>query len=294
MQITTGSDSFGDAPLGCIGLGLMGAALMDRLCAHGHRVIGYDVDPERCELLNRSGAETVASAAVVARQARVVLLSLPDSAAVQRVLHEVHSCLLPGALIVDTTTGDPVLTAAIGRQVANDGVRYVDATIAGSSEQVRQGDVVIMAGGESADVQACAELFQMIGSNWFHVGPWGSGARMKLVVNLVLGLHRAVLGEGLCFAESQGLDSRRALEVLQASPAYSAVMDTKGERMLSGQFAPVARLRQHLKDVKLILAAAEAQNQAVPLSTRHAELLGDLVDRGFGDEDNSSIIRVFR
>lgn len=114
---------------------------------------------------------------------------------------------------------------------------------------------------------------------------------MKLVVNLVLGLNRAVLAEGLSFARSLGFDPAMALDVLRQSPAASTVMQTKGDKMVAGDFTPQARLRQHLKDVRLILAAAGAAK--TPLSEVHAQLLQELVDRGCGDEDNSAVIRAF-
>ena len=121
----------------------------------------------------------------------------------------------------------------------------------------------------------------------------GCGARMKLVMNLVLGLNRAVLAEGLAFAEACGLDGQAALEVLQASPAHSVVMDTKGRKMLSGDYQPEARLAQHLKDVRLILEAASRSELPVPLSELHLELLEKLVERGFGNQDNSVVRLAF-
>ena len=114
---------------------------------------------------------------------------------------------------------------------------------------------------------------------------------MKLVVNLVLGLNRAVLAEGLSFARSVGLDPTSALNVLRQSPAATIVMQTKGEKMVTGDFTPQARLRQHLKDVRLILEQSPAAR--TPLSELHAELLQSLVDQGYGDEDNAAVIRAF-
>lgn len=116
---------------------------------------------------------------------------------------------------------------------------------------------------------------------------------MKLAVNLVLGLHRAVLAEGLAFAEACGLDPRQTLEILKSGPAASRVMDVKGEKMLTGDFALEARLSQHLKDVRLILDAGRAARSPLPLSTLHAELLQALVERGCGDLDNSAIRKAF-
>jgi 3-hydroxyisobutyrate dehydrogenase-like beta-hydroxyacid dehydrogenase len=194
---------------------------------------------------------------------------------------------------VDTTTGDPERTAELGERLKAGEVDYVDATIAGSSRQVRDGTVVVMAGGEADVVRRCEPLFRLFATRWFHVGPWGSGARMKLVVNLVLGLNRAVLAEGLALARACGLESAAALEVLRSGAAYSRVMDTKGPKMIASDFTPEARLAQHHKDVRLILEAAERGGVELPLSQVHERLLAELEGRGFGDLDNCAIIRAF-
>lgn len=116
---------------------------------------------------------------------------------------------------------------------------------------------------------------------------------MKLVLNLVLGLNRAVLAEGLSLAEAFGLESDATLDVLRSGPAYSTVMDTKGRKMIDGDFIPQARLRQHRKDVELIVKSAEQSNAALPFSVLHGELLDQLIAAGYGEEDNAAIIRAF-
>ena len=173
------------------------------------------------------------------------------------------------------------------------GIHYLDATIAGSSAQVRRGDVIVMIGGDGTAVQACDDLLRTFAKQSFHLGPCGSGARMKLVVNLVLGLNRAVLAEGLAFANACGVDLAAALDVLQAGPAFSRVMETKGRKMLERNFQPQARLHQHLKDVRLILAEAAKHGAKTPLSAVHRQLLEALDAAGYGDEDNSAIVRAF-
>ena len=117
---------------------------------------------------------------------------------------------------------------------------------------------------------------------------------MKLVVNLVLGLNRAVLAEGLSLAGASGIELARALEVLMATPAYSAAMDVKGPKMVRGDFTPVARLAQHLKDVRLIRVMAQRHDASAPLSAAHEELLQRAVELGLGEADNSAIIRAFQ
>jgi 3-hydroxyisobutyrate dehydrogenase-like beta-hydroxyacid dehydrogenase len=270
----------------------MGGELAGRLLAGGLRVVGHDPRAECRDRLAGLGGEQAGSATAVFAAARVVLLSLPDSTVVGRVLDEVAD-LLPGSRVIDTTTGDPDATAALGERLAAAGAGYLDATLTGSSRVARAGELVVTAGGPAEQFRLAEPLFRLFAARWFHVGPWGSGARTKLVVNLVLGLNRAVLAEGLAFARRCGLDPSAVLDVLRSGAAYSRVMDTKGGKMLTGDFTTDAKLAQHLKDVRLILAAGAKVGATLPLSGLHEQLLAGLVDRGLGDADNSCVIRAF-
>jgi 3-hydroxyisobutyrate dehydrogenase-like beta-hydroxyacid dehydrogenase len=136
-------------------------------------------------------------------------------------------------------------------------------------------------------------LFRLFARRWFHLGPCGSGSQMKLVSNLVLGLNRAALAEGLWLSKVLGLDAQIVLTVLRESMAYSRIMDTKGQKMITGDFEPQARLSQHQKDVRLILQAAAGAGTDLPLTQAHARLLELAQNAGFGAQDNSAIIRAF-
>jgi 3-hydroxyisobutyrate dehydrogenase-like beta-hydroxyacid dehydrogenase len=278
--------------VGIIGLGLMGGALAERFRGGGLRVVGYDLRDECRQQLASVGGEATGSVREVFASSRTVVLSLPTSDAVREVLSEAGE-LLRGAIVIDTTTGDPIATEEIGRQLACAGCDYLDATLTGSSAQARAGEVVVTAGGPAEVFAKAQPLFRLFASRWFHVGPWGSGARTKLVVNLVLGLNRVVLAEGLSFARRCGLDPEAVLEVLKSGAAYSRAMDTKGRKMIAGDFAPQARLSQHLKDVRLILGEGGRAGAELPFSALHEKLLAQLVERGLGDCDNSAVIRAF-
>lgn len=274
---------------GIIGVGLLGSAIARRLMAHGEAVMGWDPDPRPA-----AGLRLAESNVAVVRECRRVIFCLPHSGVTAGVLDEVAPALAAGTLLIDMTTGDPEQMASFGRRAAGLGCGYVDATVVGSSRQVEAGEGVILAGGEDAHLEAAKDLFALLASRLFHTGPCGSGARLKLVVNLVLGLNRAVLAEGLAFAERCGIDGGLALEILKATPAYSRVMDVKGPKMLAREYAPEARLRQHHKDVRLILAEAGRRRGRVPLSELHDRILGEAEAAGFADADNSAVIEVLR
>jgi 3-hydroxyisobutyrate dehydrogenase-like beta-hydroxyacid dehydrogenase len=128
----------------------------------------------------------------------------------------------------------------------------------------------------------------------FHLGKIGDGGRAKLAVNLILGLNRLALAEGLVFAERLGIDPGAFLEVARASACWSQVMDIKGAKMIRGDFTPEGRVVQHLKDVHLILDQARRRQQKLPLLEVHADVLEACVGRGEGDLDNCSVIAEIR
>lgn len=277
--------------VGMVGLGLMGTALTERLLAHGYHVSVWNRTREKAAPLVERGA--VCSENPLADCDRV-LISLYSSDVVEQVLERLATGLRPGLLLIDTTTGEPDESASLGRRLGECGVTYLDAPISGSSEQTRRGEATVLVGGEPSAFEACADLWPVLGRKVFHVGACGSAAKMKLVTNLVLGLNRAALAEGLVFAAALDLAPAAALEVLQASAAYSLAMDVKGRKMIEGDFRVQARLSQHLKDVRLILSAAAAAGQPLPLSETHRQLLEQAEAAGLGDLDNSAIIEVLR
>lgn len=271
-------------PVGLIGLGLVGSALAQRLQVAGRKVVGYDLDPACAP----EGVTLADSVAGVVAQATTVLLSLPDSDAVDQVASQ-----LDGArYVIDTTTGDPERTVALAAAMEPRGVAWLDCALVGSSAVIRAGHGTMLIGGDGAALERVRNVLVPLGAWMFLLGPPGSGQRAKLVVNLVLGLNRLALAEGLHLGAQAGIDGATLLGVLKATPAWSKVMDTKGKRMVDHAFEPEARLRQHLKDVELILALGEREGADLPTSTLHRELLETGVRLGLGELDNSAIIEV--
>ena len=280
--------------IGLIGLGLIGSAVSERLLAAGHTVIGFDVVEEARIKLSQNGGVRTATVQEVAQATDIVMLALPNDVVTAEVLRDIGDSLRPGHILADLGTGDPHAAEALAAELGERGVQFLDATISGSSAQVRRGDVLVMVGGEESAFGVTQRLFESFAWQVRHVGPSGQGAWMKLVTNLVLGLNRAALAEGLAFAESVGVDPAAALAVLRDSMAYSRIMDTKGPKMVARDFTPEARLSQHLKDVRLIREAAERVGQALPLSGEHQRLLELAESLGLGGLDNSAIIEALR
>lgn len=280
------------SPIGLIGLGLMGSAMAERLLAGGFAVIGWDISSQARSNFQKLGGQLAASGKDVFFRCERILLSLPDSKITRSVLREAVPTLHYGHTIADTSTGDPRDAAEFSRQLAPTGATYLDATISGNSDQLRRAEVLVMVGGLKTAFGRCQELFATFAACTVHTGITGSAAQMKLVTNLVLGLNRAALAEGLVFAQALKLDGKQTLEILRSSMGYSRIMDVKGEKMLRGDFKPQARLSQHLKDVRLMIAAAKKSGIKLPLSETHRQILTAAEVAGLGQLDNSAIIRV--
>jgi 3-hydroxyisobutyrate dehydrogenase-like beta-hydroxyacid dehydrogenase len=280
--------------IGLVGLGLVGTAMAERLLAEGFGVIGFDIDSAKCEHLEQLGGKAVNSPAQVTEQIDRIILSLPDTGVVLQVVKG-HGGILEAKThpryIIDTTTGDPEETAGLAQRLAKQDIYFLDAPFSGSSQQVRDKEIVFMVGGDKTAYEKCTDIFQALGAKVFYVGESGSGSKAKLAGNLILGLNRLVLAEGLVFAKKLGLDPEAFLELLKVTPAYSAAMDVKGKKMLNGDFTPQARLRQHHKDVSIILKYAEKLKQELPLSKAHLDVLEKAIEAGDGDLDNSVVIR---
>ena len=280
--------------LGLIGLGLVGTAAAEVLLSRRFDIVGFDIDAARCAHLHTMGGRAVESPAEVAQAVPRVVLSLPDTSIVREVVEGPNGLIQaekPPRYIVDTTTGDPEETARLAQRLEPRGIRLLDATISGSSDQVRNREAVLMVGGDKAAFERCTDIFAALSEEVFYLGLSGSGARAKLASNLVLGLNRLVLAEGLVFAERLGLDLKSFLELLKVSPAYSVAMDVKGEKMLRQDFTPQSRIRQHHKDVSLILQYARQAGQELPLSRVHRDILEKAMAAGEGDLDNAAVIR---
>ena len=279
--------------LGLVGVGLLGTALATRLTNAGFALAGYDPDSGACARLEALGGVVVASAAEVAQRCRRLLFSLPGPSQVVETIDRIEPHLAPGATILDTTTGDPEIVEATAARLAGGGSAYLDCEIGGSSRQTAVGEAIVICGGDEAAFNRCRDVLCAISDRVFHTGPAGTGTRMKLALNIAIGLHRAVLAESIEFAAANGIERERALDILKSGPAYSKAMDVKGRKMLARDFTPEARLAQHLKDVRLILKTGDATGARLPLSRLHEALLTEAAELGYGAEDNSAIIKVF-
>jgi 3-hydroxyisobutyrate dehydrogenase-like beta-hydroxyacid dehydrogenase len=284
-------------PVAIVGLGLMGEVYARRLLDAGIRVIGYDIDPTRRERLDAIGGEPVTEIGQLAQPARCVLLAVFNTDQVEDVVENHLMRALgnnSGQIVACMSTCDPDRISALGARVSSRGLRFLDLPVSGTSEQVRQGDGVGLIGGDLRIAEDIIQVLDALFARIFYVGKIGDGGRAKLAINLILALNRLALAEGLVFAEGLGLDPATFLPVAQGSAAYSQVMDTKGPKMVRGDFTSEGRARQTLKDAYLMREQGRAVGQALSMLNVHIEVLESCVAHGEGDLDNSVVIREVR
>jgi 3-hydroxyisobutyrate dehydrogenase-like beta-hydroxyacid dehydrogenase len=193
------------------------------------------------------------------------------------------------------TTADPFMSEALAEQLREKEMEMLDATISGGPKMIHTKEITLMVGGKEPVFQSCESIFDALSKQVFYVGKNGSGALMKLMVNLVGGLSRMVLAEALALSKKAGLDQHRLLEVLKSSSHFSKAMETKGLSMVEENFTPPkGKLAFHLKDVRLMLDLGKRFDFPLPLSSLHAQALTSLVSKGRGEWDNTAIISFYK
>ena len=279
-------------PVGVNGVGLMGEVYARRLVAAGFTVIGFDVDPAKTAHLANLGAQA-GSLTDIAQKCDPIVVAVFNTDQVEDVVEHALIPAAAGKIVLVTSTCDPDRIAALGARVG-DKLRFLETPVSGTSEQVRQGDGVGLIGGDQKIAADAAPVLDALFAKSFHIGKVGDGGRAKLAVNLILGLNRLALAEGLVFAARIGLDPAAFLDVARRSAAASQVMDTKGPKMIGGDFAPEGRVRQTLKDTQLMLDQARKAGQQLPLLQIHADVLQACVRHGDSEQDNSIVIEEIR
>jgi 3-hydroxyisobutyrate dehydrogenase-like beta-hydroxyacid dehydrogenase len=286
--------------IGMIGAGLLGTACMHRLIGAGIEVVAYDVDAAKRAAAEKLGAGSARSVAEVAQACSILVLAVFNTDQVEEVVEGkggIAETADDGTarVVICMSTCDPDRLAALGARMGGRGVRLLEVPLSGTSRQVAEGAGVGLVGGERSVMEGAAPVLDAICPRRYYIGALGNGSRAKLAVNLILGLNRGAMAEGLAFAARLGLDPVEFLEVARGSASYSQVMDVKGSMMARREYAkPQSRVDQSLKDFRLMLAQARAAGQALPFAEVYAELLEDCMRSGEGEWDNAAILEAIR
>ncbi len=285
------------ARVGIVGVGLMGQAFAHHLLQAGFEVQGFDVDAKRMDELAKQGGIPVDSPAAAAREARWILTSLPTSEIVRDAVlgaNGIAEGAAEGVLLADATTSRPQDSERLGAELAARGIRFLDAAVSGTSAMAWKKDLIVIAGGGSEDFEACRPYFRAISRAAYRMGPVGSGALTKLIVNLILAGNRLALAEGLVLGMKAGMDGEGLLAVLQDAACSSKTMMDKGPKMLHGEYAPEGLVRIALKDSHLMLEQGRRFGAPMLTTGLWSQVLQAAAESGLAERDSVAFIEVLR
>jgi 3-hydroxyisobutyrate dehydrogenase len=278
--------------IGFVGIGYMGRPIARRLLESGFKLTAYDRDRSKAEELTRYGGAAASSVAELSSSCNVVLSCLPsDEAAldIYRGPDGVFARAQRGSLIIDMSTVYPETSQELSRLGAEHEIQVLDVTISGSTPTAENGLLTLFGGGDKDCFNAAESIFRVIAKKYFYLGPSGSGATMKLVVNTLLGIGMQAIAEAVALGEKAGLDRNRLLTVLSETAVVAPAHVGKLERATRSDYSPQFPIRLMNKDFGLILNLAAAVGARMPAAEAAFEINARQADEG-AEQDFSAVI----
>jgi 3-hydroxyisobutyrate dehydrogenase-like beta-hydroxyacid dehydrogenase len=278
--------------LGFIGVGYMGRPIAQRLLESGFRLSAYDRHRSKAEQLIPYGGTVAASVAELSSSCDVVLSCLSTDEAVLSIYKGADGVFANahrGSLIIDLSTVNPQTSRQLSRLGSEHGLHVLDVTMSGSTPVAEQGALTLFGGGNQQCFAGAEPIFRVIARKYFYLGPGGSGATMKLVVNSLLGIGMQAIAEALVLGEQAGLDRNRVLDVLSQTAVVAPAHLGKLERAMNGDYSPQFPLRLMNKDFGLILNLAAAVGAPMP-ATRAAYEVNEKQSEQGKEQDFSAVI----
>ena len=283
--------------VGIVGMGLMGQAFIHNMRKSQFIVQGYDTDPKRMDDLKKEGGHPCETPADAAKGVNVLITSLPNSGIVREVVHGTNGILEgaeEGLCLCDTTTSRPDDSERLSAELAGRGIKFLDSAVSGTSTMAREGDLIVIAGGNKDDFEACRPVFSGFSRAAYYMGPVGSGARTKLVINLILGGNRLALAEGLIFGDKMGLGLDNLLEVVKDGACGSKTMVDKGPKMINADYSKQGQIKTALKDTRLMIEEGQRVGAPLPVTSSYTQILQAAYEKGYGEKDTVSFIEILR
>ena len=279
--------------IGFIGLGIMGRPMARHLQAAGHAIYSCANRTPMPDELREGGAVACATPADVAAEAECLILMLPDTPDVERVLFGADGAaqrLKPGTTVIDMSSIDPIATRDFAGRIEALGGEYVDAPVSGGEVGARNAALTIMCGGKADIFEKIRPLLERMGKNITLVGEVGAGQVTKVANQIIVALNIEAVSEALVFASKAGADPARVREALMGGFAASRVLEVHGQRMIDRSFDPGFRIRLHQKDLSLALAGARSLGIALPATANAQQLFSACVAHGDADKDHSAMV----
>jgi 3-hydroxyisobutyrate dehydrogenase len=286
-----------ETKIALLGLGLMGSGMANRLLDAGYPLSVWNRTPDKTQPLAARGATVAKSPRQAAAGAAVVLSMLSDVQVCRDVWLGRGEAILgtsPGTILVESSTVTVEWIHELDRAAHEHGCELVDAPVTGSKPQSEAGQLLFLAGGSNSVLDRITPILKTMGRDVVHVGPVGSGARLKLINNFLSGSQAAALAEAMSLIERSGLDKEKALGVLTEGAPGSPIVKLLSGRMTARQYEPNFLLRLMAKDLRYAVSEADHQGLDLDMGRAALRVFEHAISAGQGEEDMAAVVEQFR
>jgi putative dehydrogenase len=284
-----------DKTVGIVGLGIMGGAIARNLVERGWRVLGFDTDASRRAELALADVAIANDVAQLARDAPVIMTSLPSPAAVVEVAQAIANAGAPPRIVVELSTlaiadklrFEVVLKAA--------GHVALDCPLSGTGAQARNRDLIVYASGDSSAIAQCMTLFSDFAKQSSDLGKFGNGSRMKFVANHLVAIHNVATAEAMILAQRAGLDPKMVVDMVGPGAGGSRMFQMRAPMMVDGVYEPATmKVSTWKKDMAIIAEFANDVGCATPLFSMTQPVYSEAMAMGLGDQDTAAVFEVLK
>ena len=283
--------------VGVIGLGAMGLGIARTLRQRGYRVHVCDARDGVATAFAAEGGVACASPAEVAAQARVVVSVVVNAAQTEQVLFGSHgavAAMSPGSVFVMCSTVDPNWSIALEAQLARQDILYVDAPISGGAARAASGEMTMMTAATPAAYAAAGAVLEAMAGKVYRLGDRaGAGSQVKIINQLLAGVHIAAAAEAMALGLRVGVDPAALYEVITHSAGNSWMFENRMAHVLAADYTPLSAVDIFVKDLGLVLDTARASKFPLPLSATAHQMFMQASTAGYAKEDDSAVIKIF-
>ena len=278
--------------IGFIGLGIMGSRMANNLCKAGYNLSIYNRTKAKAKQLIANGARWVNNPAEVAKQSDILFTMLSTPEAVQEMAFGETGFLENlnvNTLWIDCSTVNPAFTKQMAEEATKRQIRFIDAPVAGTKGPAETGELLFLAGGDVADIQACQPLLDVMGRKTIHIGEQGMGVSLKMVFNLLLGEAMVAFSEALTLGQLLGISQGKLFDILVSSPVVAPFIAGVRPKIENNDYDPNFPLRLMQKDLHLASITANQQGVSLPGVNAIKEIFAQANQYGFANSDFSAV-----
>lgn len=280
--------------IGFIGLGIMGSRMAANLLKKGYNLKVYNRTKEKAEQLLSNGAEWSDSPAGAAAEVDILFTMLENPQVVEELALGNNGFLesLPqDSLWIDSSTVNPSFSERMARIARDKGIRFMDAPVSGSKKPAEDAQLLFLAGGEESDFKQTKALFLVMGKDAIHIGKWGKGSAMKIMINQLLGQSILAFSESLNLGLAMGIDRKTGMDILLKTPVTAPILDLFRSRIENDEYEPNFPLKHLQKDLHLFTETAYELGQPSPLTNTAKEVYGLAKHKNMADLDCTAIFK---